>query len=190
MSRWRCVVCDYIHEGEGPPEICPRCGVDASLFVRVESPLRELVREFREIVVPHVVLSHFPAALLPVAALFLALAMIFDDPFFEKAAYAMLCLSALSVPAVWFTGFSDWRRLYRAKIAPVFQLKKALGLLLVALCWVAVVWRFFDTDLWYEVLWKKSLYGLLIMALVALVTLLGHYGAKIVHLWPTEKGKK
>ena len=31
-KRWRCTVCGYIHTGENPPEICPICGVDASLF--------------------------------------------------------------------------------------------------------------------------------------------------------------
>jgi flavin reductase (DIM6/NTAB) family NADH-FMN oxidoreductase RutF/rubredoxin len=31
-KQWRCTVCGYIHTGENPPEICPICGVDASLF--------------------------------------------------------------------------------------------------------------------------------------------------------------
>jgi len=31
-KQWRCTVCGYIHSGENPPEICPICGVDASLF--------------------------------------------------------------------------------------------------------------------------------------------------------------
>lgn len=36
MAKWRCTVCDYIHEGPEPPETCPVCGVDASFFVKVE----------------------------------------------------------------------------------------------------------------------------------------------------------
>lgn len=40
--KWRCLVCDYIHEGDEPPEICPVCGVDSSNFVKVEEgPLVE-----------------------------------------------------------------------------------------------------------------------------------------------------
>lgn len=31
-KQWRCTVCGYIHTGENPPEICPVCGADASLF--------------------------------------------------------------------------------------------------------------------------------------------------------------
>lgn len=36
QMKWRCQVCDYIHEGETPPEFCPVCGVDAGNFVKVE----------------------------------------------------------------------------------------------------------------------------------------------------------
>ena len=30
--KYRCTVCGYVHEGDGPPEQCPVCGVDAELF--------------------------------------------------------------------------------------------------------------------------------------------------------------
>lgn len=33
-TKWRCLVCGYIFEGEEPPEICPACGVGAENFVR------------------------------------------------------------------------------------------------------------------------------------------------------------
>ena len=32
MKKWRCSVCGYVHEGEEPPEKCPVCGADKSLF--------------------------------------------------------------------------------------------------------------------------------------------------------------
>lgn len=35
-TRWRCTVCGYIHAGDEPPEKCPVCGADKSLFVPVE----------------------------------------------------------------------------------------------------------------------------------------------------------
>ena len=35
MKKWRCTVCNYIHTGEGPPEICPVCGADKSKFVEI-----------------------------------------------------------------------------------------------------------------------------------------------------------
>ncbi len=35
MKKWRCTVCNYIHAGESPPEICPVCGADKSKFVEI-----------------------------------------------------------------------------------------------------------------------------------------------------------
>jgi len=26
-KRWKCTVCDYIHEGDEAPDVCPVCGV-------------------------------------------------------------------------------------------------------------------------------------------------------------------
>ena len=36
VTRWRCTVCGYIHSGDEPPEKCPVCGADKSLFVPAE----------------------------------------------------------------------------------------------------------------------------------------------------------
>lgn len=36
MKKWQCTVCNYIHEGETPPEKCPICGVGPDKFVTVE----------------------------------------------------------------------------------------------------------------------------------------------------------
>jgi len=35
MKKWRCTVCGYIHEGDEPPEECPVCGADKSMFEEV-----------------------------------------------------------------------------------------------------------------------------------------------------------
>ncbi|MGI5838804.1 MAG: rubredoxin-like domain-containing protein [bacterium] len=36
MKKWRCLVCNYIHEGEEPPEECPICGVSKEEFEEVK----------------------------------------------------------------------------------------------------------------------------------------------------------
>lgn len=36
MKKWRCTVCGYIHEGDTPPEKCPRCGAPKEKFVTVD----------------------------------------------------------------------------------------------------------------------------------------------------------
>lgn len=32
MKNWKCTVCGYIHQGEEPPDPCPVCGADKSMF--------------------------------------------------------------------------------------------------------------------------------------------------------------
>ena len=36
MSKFRCTVCGYVHEGEAPPERCPRCRMSANKFERID----------------------------------------------------------------------------------------------------------------------------------------------------------
>ncbi len=36
MTYWRCNVCGYVHDGDGPPMICPKCGVGAEEFEVME----------------------------------------------------------------------------------------------------------------------------------------------------------
>jgi len=35
VKKYRCVPCDYIHEGEAPPDVCPVCGVGSEHFEEV-----------------------------------------------------------------------------------------------------------------------------------------------------------
>jgi rubrerythrin/uncharacterized membrane protein len=35
--RWRCSVCGYIHQADQPPDKCPLCGADKSLFVEIDA---------------------------------------------------------------------------------------------------------------------------------------------------------
>ncbi len=33
--KWKCTVCGYVHDGETPPDHCPRCGSPSEKFERV-----------------------------------------------------------------------------------------------------------------------------------------------------------
>jgi len=35
MKKWVCTVCGYVHEGDEPPDTCPVCGADKSMFEEV-----------------------------------------------------------------------------------------------------------------------------------------------------------
>lgn len=36
MKKWRCLICNYIHQGDTPPDKCPVCGASSDDFVLVE----------------------------------------------------------------------------------------------------------------------------------------------------------
>ncbi len=38
MTKWKCTVCGYIHEGEQPPAECPVCKQPADKFVKLDPP--------------------------------------------------------------------------------------------------------------------------------------------------------
>ena len=50
--RWRCTVCGYIHEGDAPPDKCPLCGADASLFVEIDIDGKAIGGEEEDAVAP------------------------------------------------------------------------------------------------------------------------------------------
>ncbi len=47
--RWKCVVCGYIHKGDEPPEKCPACGAEKSMFVEIDEEGNKLEAQQEEI---------------------------------------------------------------------------------------------------------------------------------------------
>lgn len=45
MKKWRCTVCNYIHEGDTPPDKCPVCGVGPDKFVLLEEVAGDMDQE-------------------------------------------------------------------------------------------------------------------------------------------------
>lgn len=45
---WKCSVCNYIHEGEGAPEKCPKCGAPKEKFNKLEEDIEKKVISSRE----------------------------------------------------------------------------------------------------------------------------------------------
>ncbi len=49
MKKWKCTICDYIHEGDEPPEECPICGADKSAFVEITEEAQDTAGQKDEI---------------------------------------------------------------------------------------------------------------------------------------------
>lgn len=44
-KMWRCEVCGYLHEGDEPPEICPKCGAPKEKFELLDEEETEMMRD-------------------------------------------------------------------------------------------------------------------------------------------------
>ena len=40
MTKWKCKVCGYVHEGDNAPEQCPVCKQPGSVFERMEEEIK------------------------------------------------------------------------------------------------------------------------------------------------------
>jgi nitrite reductase (NADH) large subunit len=65
-SAWKCEVCGYVHEGEGPPESCPVCGAGAEEFSPMALAVASLERKWRCTVCGYVATGEYPPERCPV----------------------------------------------------------------------------------------------------------------------------
>lgn len=179
-TQWKCTVCGYLHTGESPPDRCPVCGADASKFVAVEQAKVSLLQEMRESFQPHAVAGHFPNALLPTALLFTAVALFVTPLSLSDATWYMLLVLIPTIPATLVTGLYQWKTRFAGKSATIFQRKIQLASLLLILLLITVGLRYSLGDpLQGSAVWKWGFCGLL-LSMLGCVTLLGHYGGKLV----------
>ncbi|MCR4427525.1 MAG: rubredoxin [Firmicutes bacterium] len=47
MKLWRCGVCGYVHDGDGPPEKCPKCGAPKEKFTEIPEAEAGLITRSR-----------------------------------------------------------------------------------------------------------------------------------------------
>lgn len=44
---WKCSVCGYVHDGENPPESCPKCGAPKEKFEKISEEASRLIERSR-----------------------------------------------------------------------------------------------------------------------------------------------
>ena len=47
MTKWRCGVCGYVHDGEEAPDKCPKCGSPKKQFSRIDDAAAQLIDKSR-----------------------------------------------------------------------------------------------------------------------------------------------
>jgi hypothetical protein len=129
---------------------------------------------------PHAVAGHFPNALLPTALLFTVIALFIAPLSLSAATWYLLLVLLPAIPATLLTGLYQWKTRFAGKSATIFQRKIQLASLLLILLLITVGLRYTLGDpLSAGAVWKWGFCGLL-LAMLGCVTLLGHYGGKLV----------
>jgi len=207
VKKWECTVCGYIHEGEEPPDECPVCSADKSMFVEVveEAVLNEpapapvetaavattsqttfwgkLYAFASEQILKHhlhPIMVHTPNGILPMAFLFLLITAFLGMPLFETAALYCFVFVFISMPLVAFTGYEVWQKRYRGVMTSTFKIKIGAATATVVLLLTLIVWRAVQPDIMTTPSNGRWLFLFLALVVVGAVGAAGHLGGKLV----------
>lgn len=208
MRKWECTVCGYIHEGEEPPEECPVCSAEKSLFVEIiedtaPSGEPEALQVSQPPVAPagkpsllasiyafaskqivkhhlHPIAVHTPNGVLPMALIFLLITAILGYPLFETAAFYSMVFVLLFIPIVLFTGYEIWQNRYRGALTPIFKIKITASTVTLLLLITLVIWRIIQPEIMTTTSTGRWIYLTLSTVMVMAVGLAGHMGGKLV----------
>ena len=204
MRKWECTVCGYIHEGEEPPEECPVCSADKSMFVEIteQSPPVEpsssisatppstnttfLAKAYSfasELILRHhlhPIAVHTPNGILPMMLVFTLIALLFGNANFEKATFYSLIFVLLNMPVVIFTGYEVWQKRYQGAMTSTFKIKIAASAVTLIVLSVLGVWHTMQPEILTTQSSGRWIYLLLAAIVVGAVGGAGHVGGKLV----------
>ncbi len=205
MKKWECTVCGYIFEGDEPPDECPVCGADSSMFEEIietseEAPKADkpkqagettngaatwktLLEKGNKLIVEfhlHPIAVHAPNGIVPMALLFLFITTIFATSSFETAAFYSLFFVLLNMPAVLYTGYVTWQNKYQGAMTTLFKMKIGASIVATSLLFILILWRFAQPTVITNSSPGRFVYLLLSCLLLAAVGVAGHMGGKLV----------
>ena len=199
MKKWRCSVCNYIHEGEEPPEQCPVCGAEKDKFVAVEEesdqPGDALIQEdataapvtvaekiTAQIIENHLhpISVHGPNGIIPMVVLFIGLAVVMQIESFGNAAYFSMIFVLLNMPPVLYSGYITWKEKYNGEMTPLFKKKIAASAVATFLLCALVFWRTVRPDILSDASLDRFIFLFWSIAMLGAVGLAGHLGGQLV----------
>jgi uncharacterized membrane protein len=202
MRKWECTVCGHIHEGAEPPEECPICSADKSMFVEmiadnntaeqgqepvipsarpsflsfIYSKVSELILQYHL----HPITVHTPNGIIPMAIMFWVMAVFLHLPLFELVAFYSLVYVLLVMPAVLLTGYEVWQKRYRGALTSIFKIKIGSVVVTVLTLLTLVIWRFVQPQIMAAPSKGRWIFLGLAFVLLGAVALAGHIGGKLV----------
>jgi phosphatidylserine synthase len=139
----------------------------------------KFIEEMKKTFILHAVAAHFSNGLIPVAVLYLLLALPSSDVFFEHTVVHLLVIVLMAIPISFLSGIREWKTKYKGAKAPVFTKKIRLSVVLFALCVTAVSIRISVPGVMNGsgiLFWT---YTASLFVMLPVVVLLGHYGGKL-----------
>ncbi len=199
MKKWKCSVCNYIHEGEEPPEKCPICGANKDKFIevtennlelgnttKVEAPMDKsssMVEKITALIVEkhlHPITVHGPNGIIPMAVLFLVIAIFFQLPLFESAAYFSMIFVLLNMPPVLLSGYLTWQKKYNGVRTSLFKMKIAASCVATVILFGLILWKIVQPDVLSNASLDRFIYLFWAMVMFAAIGVAGHLGGQLV----------
>jgi len=199
MKKWKCSVCNYIHEGEEPPEKCPVCGANRDQFievtenngefgntVKVETPVNNsssMVEKITALIVEkhlHPITVHGPNGIIPMAVLFLVIAIFFQLPAFESAAYFSMIFVLLNMPPVLLSGYMTWQKKYKGARTSLFKMKIAASCVATVILCALVIWKTVQPDVLNNASLDRFIFLFWAIFMLAAIGVAGHLGGQLV----------
>lgn len=199
MKKWKCSVCNYIHEGDEPPTECPVCGADKDKFIEVregstqpanemevETPVDNPSTMFEKITALildkhlHPISVHGPNGIIPMAVIFFALAALLQLPSFGSAAYLSMIFVLLSMPPVLLTGYLTWQKKYKGAKTSVFKMKIAASCVATVILFGLIICKTVRPDVLSNASLDRFIFLFWSVVMLAAIGIAGHLGGQLV----------
>lgn len=128
----------------------------------------------------HHIGSHFTNGLMPVSALLLTLHFVFGERSYETAAFYCVILSMVAAPAVFFSGYLDWRTRFEGRSTRIFNHKRLFGVFFMLLSIVLVGWRIMRPEVAMTAGGLRYIYLAMVYIDTGFAMYLGYLGGKFI----------
>ena len=141
---------------------------------------KQLVQRFQKMYI-HPILVHFSIAV-PILVSLLSTVYVFTgEDSFEMVSYYVLLLGFLAAIVGGLSGLFSWKVTYEGRMTKMFARKILFTIILIIVIAVCLGWRTLDPNILISQTTFSYFYLALVISLVPINTILGHYGGKIVY---------
>ncbi|MEN8200465.1 MAG: DUF2231 domain-containing protein, partial [Thermodesulfobacteriota bacterium] len=185
--------------GDQPPTECPVCGADRDKFIEVredssqpenkmevEAPVDNppaAVEKITTLILDnhlHPISVHGPNGIIPMAVLFLVLAVLVQLPGFGSAAYLSMIFVLLSMPPVLLTGYLTWQKKYKGARTSLFKMKIAASSVATVTLFALIIWKTVQPDVLSNASLDRFIFLFWSLVMLAAIGIAGHLGGQLV----------